>query len=58
MGGEDPVEAALVRSPGYRQREFQRLGWIHLAGINRADKDAELHLTTLVTREPRPTATT
>jgi hypothetical protein len=45
MGGEDAVEAALVRSTGYRQREFKRLGRIHLAGINRPDKDAELHLT-------------
>jgi hypothetical protein len=53
MGSEDPVEAALVCSTGYRQREFKRLGWIHLAGINRPGKDAELHLTILVTREPR-----
>lgn len=43
MSREDPVEAALVRGPGHRQREVERLRAVHLAGVQRADVDAEPH---------------
>jgi hypothetical protein len=44
VGGEDPVEAALVCTTGHPKRQIERLRTAHLAGIERSDVDAELHV--------------
>src|SRR5262249_32646284 len=44
MGCEDPVEPALVGSAGHGAGEVESPGAVHVAGVDRADVDAELHL--------------